>query len=171
MGSTPLRPPSVLNEGHLIAFGGIISTFARFEHALVLALAHVSGLPPHKLILISQGLSYRAKLDTLYSYMEVSDQNPTLKGSIKGFFDEADKYSGLRNSIAHSIWKAGTRPGSIKPMSIKVRWGKGKIYGIDDSELDYTATDLAEIWDKLGVLYNSYVSFALDHGMVEIGDE
>ncbi len=168
MTSSPVPKPSLLKEVDYASFGNIIHTFAKFEHAIVKTLAHVSKLPAHKLIIVTQGLMYSTKRDTLYAYMELWGTDSDLKSQIKGFLDEVDKYNGLRNSIAHSIWTEGVRPGTVRPMSIKIRGGKGKLCGISDdgTEVDYTSGDLIDISNKLSLIHNSFVLFAIDNGII-----
>src|SRR5271155_4307580 len=156
-----------MTEAAFAAFGGIIQTFAKFEHALALTLAHIAQLDRAKLLIIMQGLSYGARRDTLYSYMELYSTDPRLKSDLKGYFDAVNEYNGLRNHIAHSIWAPGIQPNSYRPMTVRIRGGKGTMLGVidDGSENDYTDQELLDIGDKLTLLHNSFVHFALRLGM------
>lgn len=113
----PSRPYPLTGE-HYHAFGIIIQQFARFERivegCISAALKSEYGTT---VIAISQ-LSYSAKCDSLRSILLVEGNG--LIGhqeTIIGFVVKFNEYSGLRNSIAHSIWIDERREGSIKPVS------------------------------------------------------
>jgi len=145
--------------GQLNSFGSIILTFAKFELGMIATLSIISGIDDHKLMVIMRGLQYTSKRDTLYSYMELFDVNVTIKEHTTLFFDEVNKYSGLRNHIAHSIWIPGKRSDSITPQSINIRGGKGRLVNDDDDKnyRDYTSVELIDIQNKLSLMHNSYV--------------
>lgn len=163
----PLEP-NILSDAAYTAFGNIVHSFARFEVAMVTTLAYVSKIELHKLWVISQALSYSARRDTLYSYMEIYKTDDGLKREIKAYLDPVEAYVGLRNHIAHSLWAPGVRPNSIRPMTIKTRGGKGIIKGIvdDGSEVDYTDGDLIAISNSIATLHNNYVRFSDAKGML-----
>lgn len=173
MASEPVPGPSLFTEVDYATFGNIIHSFAKFEHALIGALAHVSGLPIVKLLVITQELQYAARLNTLYSFMELYNTDASLKSELKGFFDEVHKYNGLRNFIAHSIWTTGVREHSVKPMTIRIRGRQGKLIGVTDdgTEKDYTSGELIDISNRLALLHNSYVRFAVERGIFSFMDE
>jgi hypothetical protein len=162
---------NLLNDRHYVAFGSIIHSFARAETAMQLTLAGLTGTAPHVIALLTQQLQYSARRDTLYSWMEATGLNEKGKAEIEGFFDAVHKYSPLRNYIAHSIWRQGTRPGSIKPITAKVRGGKGKLLGRDDTEQDYTDDELRDIALRLAYIMNSYSRFLRESGLWDIIDE
>jgi hypothetical protein len=164
----PLEP-SILSDAAYAAFGNIVHSFAKFETAMIATLAYISKIELRKVLVIVQQLSYSARRDTLYSYMELFKTDPSLKQEIKDRLDPVEQYVGLRNHIAHSIWTPGVRPNSIRPMTIKIRGGKGIMKGIadDGSEIDYTDQDLVDVSNKIAHLHNDYVRFALYKGMLE----
>jgi hypothetical protein len=123
--------------------------------------------------ILTRELSYSAKRDTLYSWMEIAKVDDSIRLPIKKFFDEVDDYNSLRNLIAHSIWTHGTRPGSIKPVTVKIRGGKGKFFGDpkDETEKDWTEEEMTNIAAKLGLIHNSYVFFLRTSGLYASIDE
>jgi hypothetical protein len=164
---------SVLTDVYYRAFGSIIHSFARVEYGLQLTLSALTGIDPGRIGIVTRELGYSAKRDTLYSWMEIAQIDRTLREPIKTFFDAVDGYNPLRNLIAHSIWTHGTRPGSIKPVTVKVRGGKGRFFGDpkDPTERDWTEEEMTNIAAKLGIIHNSYVSFLRDSGLyASIGD-
>lgn len=155
---------------HFATFGGIVHSFARFEWVIQGTMAAISGLDIGKITVLTRELGYSAKREALYSYMELYETPENLKSGIKGFLDALHGYSGLRNHIAHSLWKPGSRPNSIRPLAIKVRGGKGKLIG-EDTDADYTDVDLAHIADKLRRLHNSYIQFLRSQGFTDFMTE
>jgi hypothetical protein len=143
----------------LNSFSSIIATFAKFELGMIATLSIISGIDDHKLMVIMRGLQYTPKRDTLYSYMELYSVDPVIKEYSKLFFDEVNKYSGLRNHIAHSIWVPGERPDSVMPLSIKIQGGKGRLINDeqDQNRHHYTTQELIDIQNKLSFMHNSYV--------------
>ena len=128
---------------------------------MVVTLSIVSGIDDHKLMVIMRPLQYRALRDTLYSYMELYDVKQNIKEYVRLFFNGIDKYSGLRNHIAHSVWITGERVDSIMPQSIKIQGGKGKLINDKDdpNRREFTSVELIDIQNKLSMMHNSYVSW------------
>jgi hypothetical protein len=168
--STEPNDEDDISFNHFATFGGIIHSFARLEWVIQGTMAAVADLDVGKITTLTRELGYMAKRDALYSFMELWETPTELKNSIKGFLDEANEYNGLRNHIAHSLWRRGSRPKSIRPMTIRVRSGKGKLIG-DECEVDYTEVDLGHIADKLRQIHNSFVEFMKSRGYAAFMDE
>jgi hypothetical protein len=152
-----------ISREQFAAFGSIIHSFAHLEWIIQLTMAAVSDLDFGKVILLTRELTYAGKRDTLFSYMEYK-QTPEeqIRKDIKELLNNADKHNPLRNHIAHSIWRQGSRPNSIRPVTIRVRGGRGKIVGSDD-EPDYTDAELFAVADTLHQLHNHYVALMWKH--------
>jgi hypothetical protein len=148
-----------LTEKHLVVFGLIITSFARLEWLIQITIAAVGRLDFATTLIVTRSLPYKAKRDTLYALLNKLNMPENHKTEIKDFLDAADKLNTLRNNIAHAMWTAGKRPGSIKPMTILVQGGSGRYIGIDDSDKDYTIDELVHSTDKLAIINNSYLNF------------
>jgi hypothetical protein len=155
-----------INHEHYMVFGGIIHGFARIEGITIAAMAGISGVDAAVLTILMRGLGYEQKRDALYSYFTLFDTKQEQQAPVRSFLDEAHQYQGLRNHISHSYWVPGKRPGTIKPATMKVRGGKGKVYGLDENEPDYTTLELAAIGDKLRVIHNSLLVFLSNQGLL-----
>ncbi len=70
-----------------------------------------------------------------------------------------DVFRRLRNSIAHSLWKEGTRPRSIKPFGLSVRGGTLTAIGYDQDERDYTDEELVDIANELTSLHTQFQEY------------
>jgi hypothetical protein len=62
--------------------------------------------------------------------------------------DRVNDKSVLRNNVAHTSWRRGRRPGSIKPLVIKAK-GKLLLLGAHHDEKDWTAEELNSEADEI----------------------
>ena len=159
-------PPLVhsFKPEHFMVFGLVMHSFARLEWLIQITIAGVGNLDFGKPIIVTRGLSYKMKRDTLYSLMNSIPMPSDHKTQIEGFLDEVNKFSVVRNNIAHAMWCDGARQDLIKPMTIIVQGGRGKHIGIEDDERDYTIPELIKIADKIAIINNSYLSFLRSAG-------
>jgi predicted MFS family arabinose efflux permease len=139
----------IVTFNHFATFGGIVHSFARLEWMMQTTMAAIAELDDDKIMILTKELSYRQKRSTLYSYMEMASTKDEWKTGIKALLDEADKYNDLRNNIAHANWRRGRRPKSIKPLTLVLRGGKGRVVGQSDQDRDYTEIELAAIADRV----------------------
>jgi hypothetical protein len=170
---TMALPPASMNitPEHFMVFGGIIHGFARIEGIMIATMAAISGVDAALLAILMRALGYEQKRDALYSYFELFETKQEHQGPIRAFLDEVHQYAPIRNHIAHSYWVPGQRPNSFKPASMKVRGGKGKVYGLNETETDYTTLELAAACDKLRVIHNSLLAFLAGQGLLSDMDE
>jgi hypothetical protein len=122
--------------------------------------------------LIISGLGYRAKVDTLNSLFDMVRIGDDVKHNtaMKNIIADFDKYSSIRNAIAHNTWVNGRRKNSVKPLNISIRGGKAKIKGVRTNEKEYTIKELIVIekalkdrHDALGHLVLSISSRKLEN--------
>ncbi len=143
----------------LITFAMIIQAFSKLESLIQMSIAGIGQLDLSKVLILTRNISYTGKRDVLFALLTEVNLDAEQQQQIRGFLDAADKYSTVRNHIAHSVWVAGARPDSIKPMSVAIRYGKLKYQGVLEEERDYTEAELIAIADKLAIISNSYVDF------------
>ena len=62
--------------------------------------------------------------------------------------DRVGDKSVLRNNVAHTSWRKGRRPGSIKPLVVKAK-GKLFLLGAHHNEKDWTAEELNAEADEI----------------------
>jgi hypothetical protein len=94
-----------------------------------------------------------------------------IKDGAKQHIKDFNSFSGLRNAIAHHVWKAGTRVGSVKPLSISSRGGTKKIRGLTENERDYTLEDLLRAGNDLRVIRESFLNFLNSKGVFGVVGE
>jgi hypothetical protein len=157
--------PIHLTPNILITFAMIIQAFARLEWLIQMSISAVGELNLARVLILTRNVGYQGKRDVLFALMEDVCLDVQQKEEIRGFLDAADKYSTVRNHIAHSLWAIGTRPQSFKPMSVAIRYGKLKFHGILEDETDYIESDFIKIADKLTIINNSYVDFLRRSGL------
>jgi hypothetical protein len=142
-----------ITRDHLTAFGAIIQQSARFERLVEIVVNTALGGRTFGLTALAlSGLSYSGKCDALLSLMKImsfSDGKTDRSVEIASIVKEFNTYSYLRNSIAHHTWIEGTRPNSVKPMSISARWGDAKVRGLAEDDLDFELNDLINVANKL----------------------
>jgi hypothetical protein len=160
------RHSHLLTDEHFHAFGVIVHQFALFERLVERCISGCLGSHlPITMVGISQ-LSYSAKCDSLKSILCVVgnglfDHRQGLESIVDGF----NEYSTVRNAIAHNQWVEGTRPNSIKPLSVTSRGGKLKIRGLTGDDKDYLAAELMEIANNLFDIRLELMQFTLDIGI------
>jgi hypothetical protein len=71
----------------------------------------------------------------------VTKYNTAMKVIIADF----NKYSSLRNAIAHNTWTRGRPKDFVKPVYISTRSGKAKIVGVHMNEKAYKIRELRVI--------------------------
>jgi hypothetical protein len=104
-------------------------------------------------------LAYRARRETLLSLMKAKPLPKRQLERIGTFLSVLDKRNGLRNAIAHQVWKSGKRSGSIRPVGISVRGGEVTFKGLLEGEDDYTADKLRRIANELARSYDKFVAY------------
>jgi hypothetical protein len=102
---------------HMAAFGSIVQHFARHEYLMQSIMSMLLKVPVSNIAFLTGGLGYAAKCDALLSLLRDIEIAEDQKERIRWFLGELHKFNQLRNHIAHSVWKAGTRPQSIKPLA------------------------------------------------------
>jgi hypothetical protein len=135
---------------HMMAFGSIVQHFARHEFLMQGIMCALLKIPLSNVSMLTSGLGYAGKRDALRSLLRDTDIAGDRRERIVWFLGELHKHNQLRNHVAHSMWIAGTRPGSIKPLGADPRGGDAKFLGLDPAEKDYMLAELTEIADELG---------------------
>jgi hypothetical protein len=154
------RPQYDPTPDHMAAFGSIVQHFARHEYlmqTLARSLVHAPELS--NIALLTSGLGYSGKRDAILSLLRDVQLPPRQKERIKWFLGELHKHNQLRNHVAHSIWKAGTRPHSIKPIGADARGGLARFIGLDPKEKDWLLDELLHIANELGKNHDRFVDY------------
>ncbi len=155
----------VVTRKHHEAFGMIVQAFARHEQLMTMTAAWLLDAQLWPIAVVMAGLGYAGKRDAIVSIIKHVEPADERTDAISGFLNKLDKFSKLRNNIAHSTWTEGKRPDSIKPMTVIVRHGSGRFIGANQNEPDYTVKELFEAANQLNILYNSFAQFVQQSGI------
>lgn len=149
---------------HLQVFGGIVRAYAGVEGGIKLGLATLLDLPMVDLLILAEPYT-SASLGHVVRSITMAHQ-PATQGSVElmGFADELQKASGLRNSVAHDRWTAGTAPGTIKPMRLNIRSGRTRYIGADPEEPEWSLADLNAKRKELAELYGRVLDWLTREG-------
>ena len=158
--------PSVVTPEHAKAFGYIIYSFAKFEFHMQTAVAGMLDTDVATAILLMGDTSYRQKRQTVTNIHQTRGIDGYVHPDLTNLLDEIQGYSGLRNHIAHSIWTSGQRPGSIKPMYLKLRSEFPAPVGDWHNEKDYTLEELRTAANSLNDISRRFVRFLEDTGLM-----
>ena len=93
---------------------------------------------------------------------------PDLAEQFNSIVGEWSGHNFLRNTIAHSRWTDGDRPGSIKPRSVNIREGHAKFIGDDENEKSYTTTELGAVLAQLDSINERLKRFLKASGLERI---
>jgi hypothetical protein len=171
-----------LTHDHLSAFGSIVHSFARIELLIQATMGRLVRLDGGKssttvdmVILLTKPMTYAQKRDSLLSFLEVFKVKEPVRTEITGLLDAAHKHNPLRNHIAHSLWRNGVRPTSVKPAFLDLRQGKGHIGGYEEDDRDYTLDELGvianELMDARSAIIQYLKRFDQVHSWQETPDE
>ncbi|QEX23793.1 hypothetical protein FRZ61_37320 [Hypericibacter adhaerens] len=155
-------------EGHFLAFGQIIQGFARHEHIMQALMGKLVGAEISIAYLLTTGLGYAGKRDTLLSLLRHVSLPAEQIERIRWYLGELHKHNKLRNHIAHSMWVAAGRPGAIKPHAAVVRGGVGQFVGFDPDEPAYTSDELIAIGNEIAKNYNDLLDYLAGAKLVEL---
>jgi hypothetical protein len=156
----------LLFNPHYSAFGAIIHECARYEYLMVGITAKILGLKVIQASVMMADLPYRGKLATFKATIKLHDLKPEQREKIIWFLGNMSKHNQLRNHIAHSTWKRGDRPDSIKPLGCDVRSGEAVFLGIGENETDYTLQDLEGVAMDLINNRNAFAKYLREQNLL-----
>lgn len=160
------KKPYPLTPDHFQAFGAIIQHFARHEYLMQCLISAIIKAPVTPISMLTVELGYRARREALLSLMKSKPLPKKQIERIETFLSTLNKRSGLRNAIAHQMWKEGIRPGSVRPFGLSVRGGQVTMKGMSDNEEEYTVDKLIEIANELGRLYDKFSAYLEKEGLL-----
>ena len=166
MSKSPSKKQSVLNEDHFRTFGAIIHLFAKYEALMTGIMACVGKADRTFVSMLASELPYRGKRETTLAMIKSNSLPDEQQERIAWFLGELHKHNQLRNAIAHSLWKRGIRPATVRPLSMSVRGGKLDYRGLADDEIDYTGDELVDIANELISNYDKFAEYLDSVGLM-----
>jgi hypothetical protein len=155
--------PYALTSEHFMAFGAIVQHFARHEYLMQVIISAIVDAEITPISMLTVELSYSARRNALLSVMKAKPIPKKQLEKIETFLSRLHKRSVLRNSIAHHVWKEGSRPGSIRSLGLSVRRGAPEVLGNDE---EYTLEKLIKIANELGKLYDQFLDYLDKEGFL-----
>lgn len=153
-----------ITHDHMAAFGHIVHAYAFAEMGIKMAAAHMAGIDRFDFLILSEpygAAQLRNVVKSLIKSLHIRHPEEARFVQIVG---DLGAFAPLRNDIAHSRWKKGARPNSIKPAGIRISSGSPKLVGEDPNERDWLLSELEHEVDKLSVLTGRIGQLLLDIG-------
>lgn len=139
---------TVPSDDHLIAFGRVMHNYAAVESGIKIAMSGILEIDlAHALIAFEPYSAINVK--NVAKSLAKEKLKPKLAETFCHIVGEWSAHNTLRNTIAHTRWTNGIRPGSIKPRNLSIKEGRAKFVGDGEDEADYTADDLEAAATKL----------------------
>lgn len=132
---------TVPSDAQLLAFGRIMHAYAAVESGIKIALSGILEIDlAHALIAFEP---YSANdLKNVAKSLAKERLKPQLAEQFIAIVGDWSGSNTLRNTIAHSRWTDGERPGSIKPRGLDIRQGSAKFVGDCEQERSFSAGEL-----------------------------
>ena len=156
---------SAVTPEHATAFGLIINIFAKIEMQMQITAAGILDTDLGTAVILMGDTHYRQKQTTLRNLHATHGIAGYLNPRLIEILDEVSKLSKLRNHIAHSTWRAGRKPGSVKPMGMALRGGTPKPYGHEHNEKNYTVADLEASARSIEATSRRFTKFLSETGL------
>ncbi len=156
---------SAVTPEHATAFGFIINIFAKIEMQMQITAAGILDTDLGTALILMGDTHYRQKQTTLRNLHATHGIAGHWNPQLIEILDEVSKLSKLRNHIAHSTWRAGRKPGSIKPMGMALRGGTPKPYGYKHNEKNYTVADLEASARSIAATSKRFTKFLSETGL------
>ena len=158
---------TVPSDAHLLAFGRIMHAYAAVESGIKIVLSGILEIDlAHALIAFEP---YGAgDVKNVAKSLAKERLKPPMAEQFISIVGEWSSHNFLRNTIAHSRWTDGDRPGSIKPRSVKIRDGRAQFFGDDESERSYTAEELNAVLVQIDSTNERLKRFLKSSGLEQI---
>jgi hypothetical protein len=169
-----------LTDAHLILFGRIVQSFARYEALIAKIMASVSGADVTALKLLTGDMTIGEKRQALLRLLRHRDVPLDQIDAIQKHLDVVLTFAPLRNDIGHSLWVASAPEETISPawlshaglsaikpvhdvppVSETAGGGKDFIEGYDD-KVTYTLDDLKEAAESLQANIRAFEAYAAE---------
>ncbi len=160
----------VLTDAHYLAFGRIVSLYAKAEDGFRTALAMFLGTSVEAVALLCAPYSAANLRDVLKSTAKIALVEGPILGQLIQLIGDHSAVGRLRNHIAHSQWQAGSTPLSIQPVYGDVRQGRFQMFGWDGNIIEYSTDELTRIHNLAitmnAKLYDFLISEAFEQALV-----
>lgn len=142
-------PNTALTDDHHLAFGRYIAAHTRLEHVLHYVIAGLMGVKVPLSTILTVDTQVRQKFDMALALIAYHGGDPAGPRALirlvklESLIEKGRAFGKLRNFIAHSLWKSGRKPGTIKPMWTSAK-GTLKTLGQSRNEKNWTADEISK---------------------------
>lgn len=156
-----------LTDAHYHVFGYITHVYAKIERGFTWYIGWRLHIPPNFRYLANilvapySARDFRNVAKALHKELPMDEPDHSRFIEMIGEFK---RISRLRNHIAHNLWTAGKRPGSIKPMHARISEDRLDVFGADDDEEDFLLEDFTKEAKRLEKLQAQFIEFYLRWG-------
>jgi hypothetical protein len=135
---------------------------------LKVSLAGMLDIHPSIILLLADPYSSAPKLREIVK--TVASEQSWPEGALERLGDivgRSRQHTTLRNHIAHSRWREGTRSSSIKPIGLKMKNDRAAYFGHLDDERDWTSQENRHCAKQLRSLCDEIIKFNDDYGLTD----
>ncbi|MEO0550669.1 MAG: hypothetical protein AAFZ91_12170 [Pseudomonadota bacterium] len=160
----------LMTEHHFYLFGYVVHQYARIESGLNFYIADSLGIDIIAAEIITKPYSSRDFRNVVRALLSL-DARVEMEDELKRLLGEFKAIGRIRNLIAHSRWKAGDRPNSIKPTGLQIRNDKLEFVGMEKDDDDYTIEELEALGVRTEKLHTDFVNFFKRHKLSLFGEQ
>ena len=118
--------PPVLSDKHFEVFGKVAYAYASVEVGFKICLAGILNTTTLKALTIAA--PYGAyQLNSVVKSLAKDHLKPIWAERLCSLVNRWESFTAVRTAVAHHRWRAGTRPGSVRPTHTDVKSGEAKI--------------------------------------------
>lgn len=155
------------SDAHLLAFGRIMHAYAAVESGVKIAMSGILEISLSSALIAFKPYS-AGDVRNVAKSLANERLKPELAATFCQIVGDWSAFNNLRNTIAHTRWTDGDRPGSIKPRNVSIDKGHAQFVGDEESEKSYTAPELDEALSKLDAINERLKRFLVDSGLQKI---
>jgi hypothetical protein len=156
---------AILTGEHVYAFGSLTYQYAIAESGIRICLAGLLKADLDDMLVLTDSYSAVALRNVAKVIAKTHIKDERERDRFVELVGRLKAHGPLRNHIAHSRWKPGKRPGSIKVLGIDIRSGSLKVLGHQDDEQDWLASEIMDDAAKLMKLNRDIVAYMEDTGI------
>lgn len=148
-----------MDENHYALFGLITVTYAACEQGLRFYICDLIDIEIDTALIVTDPYTATKLRDVVLALSQNSKRSADEKSKLKKLVKRLEKFSQLRNAIAHHQWGPGMRTDSIRPRKLKINGGKTNPVGFRKNDPEYTIEELGKHSLALASLKNDIYEF------------
>lgn len=152
-----------ITEQHKIHIADLVITWAKVEFQIIEALKKGLSIKTEQSLIIFWHMSHKERMTRLSTllFLWKKDKNDKIRTEYTTLQKRLDTAYQVRNVFAHSLWTAGKKEHSIRPLIVQAK-GSDLKWSSDSGGIppeDYTADDVKDEMDKIDRLLADTILF------------